>query len=112
MLLGLNYMHGRKILHRDFKTLNVFLDEKLNVRLGDLGVAKVCWHMQQRRMCMHVGGAWLQPTQAQLFMWSAACARNHHLVVQRSCRSMDSFVQDAAVGHSLAGGRHEFCRCA
>lgn len=41
MLLGLNYMHARKILHRDFKTLNVFLDEKLNVRLGDLGVAKV-----------------------------------------------------------------------
>lgn len=41
MLLGLNFMHGRKILHRDFKTLNVFLDDKFNVRLGDLGVAKV-----------------------------------------------------------------------
>lgn len=41
MLLGLNYMHDRKILHRDFKTMNVFLDDKLNVRLGDLGVAKV-----------------------------------------------------------------------
>lgn len=26
------------------QTLNVFLDEQLNVRLGDLGVAKVCWH--------------------------------------------------------------------
>lgn len=45
MLLGLNYMHGRKVLHRDFKTLNVFLDEQHHVRLGDLGVAKVgtCW---------------------------------------------------------------------
>jgi len=42
MLLGLSYMHGRKILHRDFKTANVFLDKQLNVRLGDLGVAKVC----------------------------------------------------------------------
>lgn len=27
MLCGLNHMHKRKILHRDFKTLNVFLDE-------------------------------------------------------------------------------------
>lgn len=41
MLLGLNYMHARKILHRDFKTANVFLDKECNVRLGDLGVAKV-----------------------------------------------------------------------
>eukprot|EP00877_Chromochloris_zofingiensis_P008776 jgi/Chrzof1/4151/Cz14g00290.t1 len=41
MLLGLNHMHKRKILHRDFKTLNVFLDDKFNVKLGDLGVAKV-----------------------------------------------------------------------
>jgi serine/threonine protein kinase len=63
MLLGLNYMHARKTLHRDLKTLNVFLDEKLNVRLGDLGVAKVCWRVKQRRRCMHAGGAWLQPSQ-------------------------------------------------
>ena len=41
MLLGLRQMHARKVLHRDFKTLNVFLDEGLNVKLGDLGVAKV-----------------------------------------------------------------------
>jgi serine/threonine protein kinase len=41
MLLGLRAMHARKVLHRDFKTLNVFLDEGRNVKLGDLGVAKV-----------------------------------------------------------------------
>lgn len=41
MLLGLHHMHKRKILHRDFKTLNVFLDAQLNVKLGDLGVAKI-----------------------------------------------------------------------
>jgi NIMA (never in mitosis gene a)-related kinase len=43
MLLGLHHMHKRKVLHRDFKTLNVFLDDKLNVKLGDLGVARVRW---------------------------------------------------------------------
>ena len=42
ILLGLNHMHSRKILHRDIKTLNVFLDDGLNVKLGDMGVAKVC----------------------------------------------------------------------
>lgn len=34
-------MHSKKILHRDIKTLNVFLDDNLNVKLGDMGVAKV-----------------------------------------------------------------------
>ena len=41
MLLGLHHMHSRKVLHRDIKTLNVFLDQDLNVKLGDMGVAKV-----------------------------------------------------------------------
>lgn len=41
ILLGLNHMHKKKILHRDVKTLNVFLDDKLNVKLGDMGVAKI-----------------------------------------------------------------------
>ncbi|WIA21015.1 hypothetical protein OEZ85_005347 [Tetradesmus obliquus] len=41
MLLGLHHMHSRKVLHRDMKTLNTFLDQQLSVKLGDLGVAKV-----------------------------------------------------------------------
>ena len=39
-MLGLRDLHLRKILHRDIKTLNIFLDENFNVRVGDLGVAK------------------------------------------------------------------------
>ncbi|OMJ76603.1 hypothetical protein SteCoe_24013 [Stentor coeruleus] len=41
MCLGLEYIHGRKILHRDIKSLNVFLVRDDVVRIGDLGVAKV-----------------------------------------------------------------------
>lgn len=41
MLLGLEYLHKNKILHRDIKSMNVFLAGQDSVRIGDLGVAKV-----------------------------------------------------------------------
>ncbi|KAK3541232.1 hypothetical protein QTP86_016835, partial [Hemibagrus guttatus] len=38
LLLGLDYMHQRRILHRDLKTKNVFLKKNM-VKIGDLGVS-------------------------------------------------------------------------
>ena len=34
-------MHSRGILHRDIKTLNIFLTKENQIRIGDLGVAKI-----------------------------------------------------------------------
>ena len=31
---------ARKILHRDIKTMNVFLGENKSIKIGDLGVAR------------------------------------------------------------------------
>ena len=39
-LLALNYLHSKKIVHRDIKTLNIFLTESGDVMVGDLGVAR------------------------------------------------------------------------
>lgn len=39
--MGLDYIHKKKILHRDIKTMNVFLDKNGLIRIGDLGVAKI-----------------------------------------------------------------------
>ena len=40
MCMGISYIHKRKILHRDLKTLNIFLTKDEKVKIGDLGVAK------------------------------------------------------------------------
>ena len=39
--IGLADIHKLKILHRDLKTLNIFLKQNLDIKIGDLGVAKV-----------------------------------------------------------------------
>lgn len=39
--LGLHYMHGRLVLHRDLKTQNIFLLGNGRLVLGDLGISKV-----------------------------------------------------------------------
>jgi serine/threonine protein kinase len=39
--LGLQYIHSKRILHRDIKTLNIFLAADHSIRIGDFGVAKI-----------------------------------------------------------------------
>ncbi|CDW77740.1 protein kinase domain containing protein [Stylonychia lemnae] len=39
--LGMHHLHSQNILHRDLKTLNIFLTKDNQIRIGDLGVAKI-----------------------------------------------------------------------
>ncbi len=38
---GLKYLHDKRILHRDLKPQNIFLDEEDNIKIGDMGLGKI-----------------------------------------------------------------------
>jgi NIMA (never in mitosis gene a)-related kinase 1/4/5 len=40
MCLGIQYLHANRILHRDIKTINMFLAKGDVIKIGDLGVAR------------------------------------------------------------------------
>lgn len=39
VLSGLKYLHSHRIIHRDIKLGNIFLSDKMEVKIGDLGLA-------------------------------------------------------------------------
>ena len=39
VLNALEYLHQRKIIHRDLKLGNLFLNENMQVKMGDFGLA-------------------------------------------------------------------------
>ncbi|NP_001296511.1 serine/threonine-protein kinase polo [Bombyx mandarina] len=39
ILLGVQYLHSKRIIHRDLKLGNLFLDDDLHVKIGDFGLA-------------------------------------------------------------------------
>lgn len=64
MAHGLRFLHASHILHRDMKSLNVLLDERLSAKLTDFGLAKV--KTQSKTTSKASGGsvgtiAWMAP---------------------------------------------------
>jgi serine/threonine protein kinase len=44
---GLEYIHGRKIAHRDIKPQNILMTSNLDLKFGDVGIAKTAYDLSQ-----------------------------------------------------------------
>ena len=50
VLESLNYLHDKKIIHRDLKLGNLFLSDDMQIKMGDFGLAtKISFPGEKRR---------------------------------------------------------------
>lgn len=50
MLDAVEYMHDRMIIHRDLKLGNLFLNEKMEIKIGDFGLAAQLLTPDERKL--------------------------------------------------------------
>jgi polo-like kinase 1 len=49
VIRGVQYCHSKKVIHRDLKLGNLFLTERMQVKIGDFGLAALVSHDGERK---------------------------------------------------------------
>ncbi|XP_072045585.1 uncharacterized protein [Amphiura filiformis] len=80
MVMAVQYIHSKKILHRDLKTQNIFMTKKEVIKLGDFGIARTLEHTIDKASTCVGTPSYLSPEMCQDIpynnksdMWALGC---------------------------------------
>lgn len=97
--LALEYVHGRKVLHRDLKCSNIFLTGNNTVKLGDFGISKVLENTNQAAMTVVGTPYYMSPEVCQNHpytfksdVWALGC------ILYELCTLKHAFAADNLLG--------------
>ncbi len=78
------YLHKQNIIHRDIKTLNIFLNKDNEIKLGDLGVSKIISNSTKLQAARVGTPLYLapevikhQPYDFKVDIWAVGCVLYH-----------------------------------
>jgi NIMA (never in mitosis gene a)-related kinase len=104
LCLAINYLHSHKIMHRDIKCLNIFLDKNNRIKLGDLGLSEII--QEQTTESRSIGTPLFmspeqirrQPYGLKVDIWALGC------VIYNVCTFEAPFAGDNLItlGHNIA----------
>ncbi|XP_024912243.1 receptor-interacting serine/threonine-protein kinase 3-like isoform X2 [Cynoglossus semilaevis] len=57
VVLGMNFLHSRKIIHQDLKPSNVLLNDDLHAKLADFGLSRISTSASSCKTTVKVGGS-------------------------------------------------------
>lgn len=107
MLMAVQYIHSKKILHRDLKTQNIFLTKKQVVKLGDFGIARTLEHTIDKASTCVGTPSYLSPEMCQDIpynnksdIWALGC------ILYEMCAFQSAF--DA---NNLLSLFYKICKC-
>ena len=49
LIIGVKYLHHHRVLHRDLKLGNLFLDDNMKLKIGDFGLAAQLEHDGEKK---------------------------------------------------------------
>ena len=80
LCMSLEYIHKRKILHRDLKSQNVFMTRNNTLKLGDFGISKVLENTNDQALTVQGTPYYMSPEVCQSKpynytsdIWSLGC---------------------------------------
>lgn len=81
ILIGLNYLHSKNIIHRDIKGANILIDLKGEVKISDFGISKkLTPNSASKRASLQGSVYWMAPevvkqqaTTTKADIWSVGC---------------------------------------